>query len=198
MKANYQNGKVYGIYSSSTDKIYIGSTTQPLCKRLQQHKTEAKMYDTGTKAYKTTSYDLVKMPDCYIELIEMYPCNTREELSKREGQVIRENKDTCINRYIAGRTIQEYNKEHYSEKGKEYYNDNKEHITQRQKEYHQMNIEKIHETQKTYRQNNKEKINKRKRELRKERRTKKDLQQPLPNVQEIAPTIQEPEHSIKE
>ena len=34
----YNNGKIYKIVSDSTDKIYVGSTTQPLSKRHYEHK----------------------------------------------------------------------------------------------------------------------------------------------------------------
>ena len=35
---DYTNGKIYVMRSNKTDKIYIGSTTQPLFKRFFQHK----------------------------------------------------------------------------------------------------------------------------------------------------------------
>ena len=41
---DYKNGKIYKIVSDLTDKIYIGSTTQPLYKRHSKHKGNYKQY----------------------------------------------------------------------------------------------------------------------------------------------------------
>ena len=41
----------------------------------------------------------------YIELLENYPCTTKEELRAREGHYIREM--GTLNKYIAGRTPEE-------------------------------------------------------------------------------------------
>lgn len=53
---------------------------------------------------------------CYYELYENHSCNSKEELHKKEGEVIRlfkndENYD-CINCKIAGRNNKEYYKEY--------------------------------------------------------------------------------------
>jgi hypothetical protein len=105
-KMNYQNGKIYTIRSFQTDDVYYGSTTQPLSKRLSKHKGDYKQWQNNKHHY-VTSYELIKFDDCYIELYELYPCNSKTELEKREGQVIRENKN-AVNKVIAGRTKKEY------------------------------------------------------------------------------------------
>jgi hypothetical protein len=48
------------------------------------------------------------MKDWYIELYEDYICERKEQLTQREGQVIRE--IGTLNKLIAGRTKQEYHK----------------------------------------------------------------------------------------
>ena len=63
----------------------------------------------------------------YIELIENCSCNNREELTKREGEIIREYKPD-LNKHIAGRTLSEY-KEDNREKNLEY--DRKRHTLNR-------------------------------------------------------------------
>ena len=93
-RMNYQNGKIYAIRSNETDKFYIGSTTQPLHKRFSAHKSNEKC---------SSSY-MFCFPDVYIELIESYPCNTKEELNRREGELIRENISKVVNKSIAGRS----------------------------------------------------------------------------------------------
>jgi hypothetical protein len=145
---DFNNGKIYKLWSPQGDEIYIGSTIQPLYKRLNEHKNKR---DCNSK-YLFENYDNVR-----IELIELYPCNSKMELNKKEGEYIRENE--CLNRCIAGRTKKEYNednKEHILEKRKEWYENNKEHKKKYDKEYYENN--KDH--RKEYRENNKEIINK--------------------------------------
>ena len=96
-RMKYQNGKIYAIRSNMTDKYYIGSTTQPLHKRLYEHKTKEDC---------SSSY-IFCFPDVYIELIENYPCNSKEELHRREGELIRENICKVVNKTIPGRSKEE-------------------------------------------------------------------------------------------
>jgi hypothetical protein len=80
---NYQDGKIYKITAGNF--IYYGSTTQPLSKRLAEHRY--------TKKYKPnsnfSSFPLLDMPDCKIVLVEDYPCERREQLLAREAYYIR-------------------------------------------------------------------------------------------------------------
>ena len=39
---DYKNGKIYCIRNNINDDIYVGSTTQPLSKRMAQHREDAK------------------------------------------------------------------------------------------------------------------------------------------------------------
>lgn len=86
---DYNNGKIYVMRSNKTDKIYIGSTTQPLFKRFFQHKV-----NSCNKALKEL---MLEHEDYYIELLETYPCKSKEELLKRENELIRENKEFVVN-----------------------------------------------------------------------------------------------------
>ena len=125
---DYKNGKIYAIRSYQTEDIYIGSTTQTLTKRLSKHKASFKMWKNDTHHY-TSSYDIIKYGDAYIELIELFPCNSKMELGRREGELIRSM--DCVNKRIEGRTKQEYyqdNKEYHKKWVGEYYENNKEKI----------------------------------------------------------------------
>ncbi len=143
----YINGKIYSLRSHQTDKIYIGSTIQPLYKRFYEHKNK--------KQNELANYD-----DVYIELIEEYKCKNRMELERKEGEHIRAN--DCVNKLIAGRTQKQYyidnkekSKQYYidnKEKQKQYYIDNKE----KQKQYYIDNKDKILEKSKQYYLANKE------------------------------------------
>ena len=155
---DYKNSKIYAIKSDLTDKIYIGSTTQRLCKRFSQHK------DNFLKNKETvSSFELFKIGNCFIELIELFPCSCKEELFKKEGEIIRQFKDIVINKQIAGRKNKEWyedNKEKQITKQKKYSNDNKDKVKEYQKEYYEKNKEKLIE----YQNKNKEKNNEKKRE----------------------------------
>ena len=127
---NYQKGKIYTIRSLQCDNYYIGSTIQKLSDRLAGHKRDLEKWK-NKKYHYVTSFEILKYDDCYIELLEGYPCNNRDELRQYEGQKIREFKNEIVNKYIAGRTRKEYD------------NDNKEHIAKRDKEYREKNKEEL-------------------------------------------------------
>ena len=63
--------------------------------------------------------------DWYIELYESYPCNSIDELLKREGEIIRQ--IGTLNKNVAGRN------------SKDWYTDNKESIMNRMKNYYKNN-----------------------------------------------------------
>ena len=116
---NFQNGKIYSIRSHQTDKIYIGSTTQPLAVRFGGH-----------KRMNCTSREILVFDDAYIELIELFPCASKMELNRREGEIIREL--DCVNKQIAGRTHAEWredNKESIAEQRKQYWHTHKNRLT---------------------------------------------------------------------
>ena len=116
----YHKGKIYTIRSNQTNLYYIGSTTQDLYKRLYEHKKDYKLFNNEKKNY-ITSYEIVKYDDVYIELLEIFKCENKNELNKREGELIRQYKDNVVNKYIPNRT------------SKEYYQDNQDKISAKDK-----------------------------------------------------------------
>lgn len=157
VRSTYQEGKIYVIRSQYTEKCYIGSTIQPLSNRFSQHKSNFKKYLKYEAAY-ITSYEILKFEDAYIELLELYPCNSKLELENREGELIRQH--YCINKVICNRTQKEYwldNKEKYRIYGIEYRIKKKEFIQQINKIYYENNKEHIQKRGKIYYENNKEK-----------------------------------------
>lgn len=83
---DYSKSKIYTIRSKNhTNLIYVGSTTQPLSKRWGEHKGRSKKHPLR-QLYKTING---KWDDWYIELYQSYPCNNREELQQKEGEIIR-------------------------------------------------------------------------------------------------------------
>jgi len=154
---DYKNGKIYSIRSYQTDEIYIGSTCSPLNKRMWNHKAKYKQYLNG-KGDNISSFKILKYDDCYIELIEKYPCNDKIELHKREGEYIRNM--NCVNKYIPGsnnkercKQYRENNKDKIKQKLKEWYENNKKEILEKCKTKHNCDCGSIY----TYQHKNRHK-----------------------------------------
>ena len=154
---NYQNGKVYKIVSNTDDDIcYIGSTTKKyLSQRMSEHRCEYKNWKNG-KCNKIMVYDLFEtyqIKNCRIELLELVPCNSKDELTKKEGEYIRAL--NCVNKVIPDRIIdmKEY-REQNKDKNKLYREQNKDKIREQTKLYREQNKDK----KKLYREQNKDKI----------------------------------------
>ena len=140
IKNIYHTSKIYSIRSFLTVKYYIGSTTQPLTKRLSKHKGNYTLWlrdKTRPRSY-VSSYEILKLNDAYIELIENIKCENKEELHKREGELIREHKNNIVNIVIPNRYKKEQQQENYKknrddrlEKQKQYYINNKDKIIER-------------------------------------------------------------------
>jgi len=94
----YQEGKIYMIKSPNHPNIYIGSTIKTLNRRFQQH----------IKLLNTSSKSIIEAGEAYIELIQLYPCNSKVELVKKEGEIQKQYINQLINQCIAGRTHKEY------------------------------------------------------------------------------------------
>lgn len=156
---NYQYGRIYKITCSSTNKVYVGSTTQPLSKRLARHVEDYQLWKAGVKKSYMTSFEILEGGTYRIELIEYFPCTTVEELRAREGKHIRE--IDCVNKTVPGRTRKEYRQDN-KEKIREYCEKNKERIKERAKKYFEENKEKCREQRrnicKTFRENHQEKV----------------------------------------
>lgn len=98
----YSQGKIYKLYTKESDECYIGSTIQPLWRRLQVHKYPSNRCRSRELFEK---YNYVE-----IELLEEYPCNCRYELEQREKEYILKT-DNCINKNTPNLFVNE--KENY-------------------------------------------------------------------------------------
>jgi hypothetical protein len=170
----YHSGKIYTLRTPQSEKYYIGSTTQPLHKRLHEHKRHYKRFQNDKYSY-VSSFDIIQYEDHYIELLEDIKCENKNELNRREGELIRQHKNECVNIKIEGRTKKEYyedNKEIMKEQMKQYQQDNKEKIKEKIKQYQQDNKEIIKEQMKQYREGNKEIIKVKKKQYREDNKEK--------------------------
>ena len=116
----YEKGKNYKITDVGYNKCYIGSTCESLSKRMEKHRKQYKEYIKGRieKEDNCNIFNGFGIENCKIELIENYPCQSKEELFKREGGHIKATE--CVNRQIAGRKQQEWKLDN-PEKAREYY-----------------------------------------------------------------------------
>ena len=132
---NYQNGKIYRIDCLTTGKVYIGSTTKKtVAQRLAEHVNDFKKRKNGIRHL--TSFQIIEQGNYKITLIELYPCNSKDELTSREGHYIRTM--DCVNKVIPNRTRAEYYEETEQQR-KEYYEERKEHILQTHQEWREKN-----------------------------------------------------------
>jgi hypothetical protein len=107
---DYSKAKIYSIRSAQTDKVYIGSTTETLARRLATHRNHYNSWKNGIRKY-VASFELLQYPEYYIELVENHPCEGIEELGRREGEVTRLTPN-YVNKKIEGRTPAEYREDH--------------------------------------------------------------------------------------
>ena len=116
---DYKQGKIYTVRCKTDDtRIYVSCTTQSLSERMAKHK-----YHSINKPT-TCFYQYINdRNDWYIELYENYPYENKEQLNKREGEIIRE--IGTVNKIIAGRTRQEWYQDN-PDKIKQYRENNKE------------------------------------------------------------------------
>jgi hypothetical protein len=108
MANKYQRGKIYKLISPNTDKIYIGSTTEPtLACRLREHRVGHRKWQAG-KYHHISSFILLNAGDCSIILLESYPCNSKDELRAREQHHIDLHADICVNMRRAHTTPEQH------------------------------------------------------------------------------------------
>jgi hypothetical protein len=173
-KNKYEHGKIYRICDSGYTKFYYGSTIQPLAVRMGGHRAHFKRFQSGGCTHGTI-FDLFQefgVESCKIELVETFPCDSKDELLKREGFYIQSN--PCINKQIAGRSRSEYWKFYHStcrnailarqrqrrienaDAIKDYYRSNIDKFKQRRKIYNETHKDNIKIRCKAYREQHQE------------------------------------------
>jgi len=122
MPPDYQQGKIYKLFSPSKGLVYYGSTTESLSSRLAKH---AYCFRNPEKFHKRTASIVLECDDYKIELVKDFPCNNNRQLLTEEGIYIRNNE--CVNKKIPNRTKKDYmttysleNKERIQEYRKKY------------------------------------------------------------------------------
>ncbi len=134
----YNHSKIYKIVSPSTDNIYIGSTTQTLAQRLGKHLGNYKDYTINNINKYITSFEIIKLGDYSIVLLEECNYNNRQQLHEKEAYYIKQNINICVNKYIPLRTpieYRNYNKARILERAKQYRVNNKQVIMEKLKQH---------------------------------------------------------------
>ena len=149
----YARGKVYKLVNDLDDEIYVGSTCEPLHKRLYTHKQKAKIVP-DRHVYKHLLN--IGFENVHIVLLENFNCTSKEELLRRERHFIDELKPT-LNRCLPLRTDVEWRKE------------NKEVLKEKAKVYRVENAEAIKEKDKARWEHRRDVANARARERREEK-----------------------------
>ena len=93
---DYSKSKIYRIICNKTGLVYIGSTTTKLSQRLTEHKAQYIRFKNDKIKRKASAIEIIENDDYSIFLIEDYPCERKEQLLKREREII-ENIN-CINK----------------------------------------------------------------------------------------------------
>lgn len=136
MTNKYQEGKIYVIKYNDEIK-YVGSTTMTLHSRFGYFRRNS--FNETYKGYNTKIHKYIRETNDWnnwsIHLFLNYPCNNKQELCKKEGEIIKE-LNPHLNTEIAGRTQEErynenpdYYKELWNKASKKWRDNNKEHMT---------------------------------------------------------------------
>ena len=155
---NYQNTKIYIIRSRNTNKVYVGATASTLVKRFSQHNSE---FAKGKN--KTRARQVLEHGDCYIELLEKYPCLDKDESNAREKYWMRQFDEQRVNCQLPGRTKAEWyqdNREVELEKNKRYRQNNKQKCNEQSRQWYENNKQKCNEQSRQWYENNKQRFNK--------------------------------------
>jgi hypothetical protein len=153
---NYQDGKIYTIRCRTDNAlIYVGSTIMTLPRRIAEHRF-ASVSNNSRKLYQSVNNN---WDNWYIELHSLYPCENKQELNKREGEIIRE--IGTLNCEIAGRTRKEWradNPDKVKLIAQTYHQNHREERLEALKQYNINNNEARKEYKKKYREEHKAEI----------------------------------------
>ena len=135
----YEKGQIYKVVDIGYNMCYIGSTCQSLSKRFYKHKEKYYQYTEGKadcNRIVNIIFDRYGIENCKIELLQDFPCQSRNELLRQEGEHIRNN--DCVNKIVSGRTNEEWRKdnyEHYINQKRQNWNETKDEQNRKKREF---------------------------------------------------------------
>ena len=135
----YEKGQIYKVVDIGYNMCYIGSMCQSLSKRFYKHKEKYYQYTKGKADCNrrvNIIFDRYGIENCKIELLQDFPCQSRNELLRQEGEHIRNN--DCVNKIVSGRTNEEWRKdnyEHYINQKRQNWNETKDEQNRKKREF---------------------------------------------------------------
>lgn len=152
----YEAGKIYRLQCSD-GKYYFGSTIRTLATRLANHKHTSR----NTKTSDVYNHiNVLGWNSVTIALVELFPCETKQQLLQREMWFISEHKndDMCLNTRnpLADDTPEA--KQRHKDKCKEYYIQHRDELLQKRRDYQTENREQRTAYNSEYRQQHSEKL----------------------------------------
>ena len=85
---NYRRSSIYVIRAPNVEEYYIGSTTQKPSDRFKCHMRHYDHHVNRGKFHWLSSYQILRHPGAYVEVLERFPCRNRRELEQRERELI--------------------------------------------------------------------------------------------------------------
>jgi len=115
---------------------------------MTKHRVHYKLFGEGKFARVTVFdvFDTHGVENCKIELVEEFPCESKEQLNKREGYYIQNNE--CVNKNIPGRTLADWldaTRDHRIKMARSWQAANPEKVKEADKKYKAANRERLHE-----------------------------------------------------
>ena len=92
----FENGKIYKIVDNTTNVVYVGSTCKTLKQSLKGHEYVHKFFKPGKYPNNVTVFKILGNNNYTIELIELYPCNNKQELNIRESKTIQQFRNEMV------------------------------------------------------------------------------------------------------
>lgn len=157
MTTIYTKGKIYRLLCDD-GHYYIGSTTNTLAGRLSNHKQSSKTQTSRVYQH----INNIGWDNVMIEMIEEFPCDSKDELTAKEDTYIKELKsdELCLNfnrpnippeeKKILLKEYYEAHKEEIMEKHRVYNEKNREKVDQYQSDYRLVNAQKRREYTRNY------------------------------------------------
>ena len=160
MPIDYSKCKMYRLIADGSDDMYIGSTCQPLCKRIVEHRNNAKYSKRESNLYNWMRD--IGIENVKIVLISEHPeCQNFEQQRMFEREAV-ERLQPSLNMKQPYRSMEERQKYHREynkincdrlrEYSLQYYSERREHQRQKCREYYANNREKMREYGRKYRE----------------------------------------------
>ena len=148
---DYSKGKIYMVCSNdgNNDVVYYGSTCNKLSVRMAGHRSDYNHKYKQCSSYKV--FDKYGLNNCHIELICLFSCKSKDELTHAEHEYIRNN--ICANRQGKGR-----DKDASKRAQVKFANSHREEINKNNRDKYLQNIDKERERSKKYADSHKEEI----------------------------------------